>query len=358
MLMNKQKSQKSIPLISVVLPVYNCEEHICEAIESILSQTFSDFELIIIDDGSTDKTLKNVQAIANGDERIRLITRPNRGLVASLNQGIDIARGVWIARMDADDIALPNRFERQLEWLLQTSAQMCGSWVRRFGSSDKRVVRLPQSDEAIKVEMLFSCPFAHPTMMIKTSILQAMKYDSKWNSVEDYELWTRAAIAGTIMTNVPEVLLLYRVHKSQISTVNSHAQIQRTDDVRRNYWNSVHQLYQLNNCSIEEVLKIGQAKLTNVNVDIVDNLIIGLLKVSEGEAKERIMMHALRMYYKIAAQCPDIISRWKRLSDVAGERVSLFVKFKLFLLKTLKITSQSGLYGLLRKVHISLFRRT
>ena len=128
------------PLITVVLPVYNGEKYLSEAIDSILTQTFADFELITINDGSTDDSLQILRKYEQRDSRIRVIARENRGLATTLNDSVDIARGEWVARMDQDDIALPHRFERQLAWLKETGADISGSWVRRFGSPDKPVV--------------------------------------------------------------------------------------------------------------------------------------------------------------------------------------------------------------------------
>ena len=162
------------PLISVVLPVFNAQLYVGEAVRSILAQTFVDFELIIINDGSTDGTLPILQSFILRDARVRLISRENLGLVATLNEGIQIARGIWIARMDADDIAEPIRFERQLEWLKQTDADICGSWIKYFGTSDRRVLQHPESDEAIKAEMLFGSPFAHSTVMMKTALVSQL----------------------------------------------------------------------------------------------------------------------------------------------------------------------------------------
>ena len=143
------------PTISVVLPVHNGAKYISEALDSILCQTYSDFEFIIIDDGSMDDTYEILQRYQAMDNRINIVSRKNKGLIETLNEGVDLARGKWLARMDSDDIALPYRFERQLKMLESMGADICGSWVQRFGTSDKRIVRLRKTNDAIKAEMLF-----------------------------------------------------------------------------------------------------------------------------------------------------------------------------------------------------------
>lgn len=184
------------PLISVVLPVYNAGEFMREAVHSILAQTCSDFELIALNDGSTDGSQKILEDFRKLDPRIRLISRENRGLAETLNEGIDLARGKWIARMDADDIALPQRFARQLQWLEETGADICGSWIKLFGTPDGRILKHAQTDEAVKMELLFGAPFAHPSVMMKRDAARQLGYDKSWEKCEDYDLWERRRARG------------------------------------------------------------------------------------------------------------------------------------------------------------------
>lgn len=349
-------SVSNTPLISVVLPVYNGEKYLIEAIESILAQTFRDFELIMIDDGSTDGSLHLMRKYEENDARVRVVERENRGLAITLNDSIDIARGEWLARMDQDDIALPYRFERQLAWLKETGADISGSWVQRFGSSDKRVVRLRQTDEAIKMEMLFCSPFAHPTVMMRTALVKHLRYDSAWEKAEDYDLWERAAEAGWKMTNVPEVLLQYRVHESQISTVTLVRQQQLALLIRHRYWKYIFEAMQLDQQWIDSVLKIYEPSASKTNMETVDASLAELLQRSQGEARDTIFDHAKRLYFRVAADCPDIVQRWNKLNKRFTGRLSLATKVKLWVLHSLRIRPDSSWYLLLRKFHISLIR--
>lgn len=226
----------SDPVISVVMSVYNCERFLAEAVDSILNQTFRDFEFIIINDGSTDRSEEILGSFARRDNRIRLVSRANKGLAASLNEGIALARGKWIARMDADDIALPNRFERQLEWLGHTGADLCGSSVRVFGSCVPHVLRYRQSHSEIKVQLLFNSAFAHPTLIARASVLKQYPYDGSWDVTEDYDLWTRLALSDIYMTNSPDVLLRYRRSRDQVSSVKQTRQREQRTLIARRYW--------------------------------------------------------------------------------------------------------------------------
>lgn len=340
------------PLISVVLPVYNGEQYLSEAIDSILAQTFTNFELIMIDDGSTDGSQQILREYERRDARIRVIVRENRGLATTLNDSVDIVRGAWIARMDQDDIALPRRFERQLEWLERTGADIAGSWVQRFGTSDKRVVRLRQTDEAIKMAMLFCSPFAHPSVMMRAALVKRLRYDSTWEKAEDYDLWERAAEDGWKMMNVPEVLLLYRIHGAQISTKTASRQQQQGQEIRRRYWEFVFRSMRLNPNWIDEALKIFDPSLSVVDMDVVDASFAELLRHSHGESKDVAFSHTTRLYLRAAANCPDIVSRWGKLNREFGKGWGAATKFNLWIFRWLRIRADSGLFKQLRKLYV------
>jgi len=213
------------PLISVIMPAYNVEKFIGEAVESILVQTLSDFEFIIINDGSTDKTLQIIEDYARRDDRIIVISRKNKGIVDSRNEGIQKARGEYIAKMDADDISSPERFERQIKFLKDNDLDICGSAIRRFSNKrDLRVQYYPNNDQDIKFLLLFINSFAHSTVMIKSCVFQELSYRSDMHKdhvahTQDYQLWVDMALKNFKMGNMNQVLLRYRVHDNQVSTI-------------------------------------------------------------------------------------------------------------------------------------------
>ena len=340
------------PTVSVVLPVYNGAQYLAEAISSILAQTFENFELIMIDDGSTDMSPQILTEYARHDSRIRVIVRENRGLATTLNESIDVARGKWIARMDQDDIALPHRFERQLQWLERTGSDLCGSWVQRFGSSDKRILRLRQTDEAVRMEMLFASPFAHPAVMMRTASAKLLRYDKAYEKAEDYDLWTRAAQAGWKMTNVPEVLLLYRIHSAQISTLTAARQQQLGQEIRRRYWGFVFHSMQLNSKWNSEALKIFDLSLPAIEMDAVDASFTELMQHNFGESRSVIFYHATRLYFKVAANCPNIVSRWSKLNQEFGVGLGITTKFKLWMFCKLRIQVSGDVFKRLKYIYI------
>jgi glycosyltransferase involved in cell wall biosynthesis len=213
------------PIISVLMPVYNAEKYVYEAIDSILKQTYRNFELLIFDDASTDSSKQIISSFH--DPRIQLVSSAiNTGYVKHLNDGLNLARGKYIARMDADDIAQTNRFQLQLSYLEQHQAVgVCGSWIEFIG--DKVGVQdFPVCHRDIVTHLLlYGNAMAHPAVMIRKAVLDehAITYDSSLEPAEDYDLWQRL-VPYTQLHNIPQSLLKYRVHGSSESVLKKEKQ--------------------------------------------------------------------------------------------------------------------------------------
>lgn len=201
--------------ISVVMPFYNAEAYLSESIESILNQTFQDFELLAIDDGSTDSSVSIVKSF--NDERISLIPL-DHNFIKSLNYGLKISRGKYIARMDADDIMLPKRLEVQHAFMEANSdVDICGSWAESFGDN-RGIMQYASNHEVIVRSLLLYCSMIHPTVMIRKSTLEELDLNYlDYAYAEDYKLWTDLALAGARFSNIPEVLLRYRSSSNQVT---------------------------------------------------------------------------------------------------------------------------------------------
>lgn len=199
-------------LISVIMAVYNDEKYIKEAIDSVLGQTYQDFEFIIIDDGSTDGTLQIIQSYR--DARILLLkNEKNKGLPYSLNRGIEAAKGKYIARMDGDDICFPQRLEKQLFYMENHShITICGSNRLLFGDGKFIKCNSPETSEQLKVRMLFGTPIAHPSWFIRKSDFDKyhFRYNENFRRSQDYELFYRV-VQSCQAACVQEPLLKYRV---------------------------------------------------------------------------------------------------------------------------------------------------
>jgi glycosyltransferase involved in cell wall biosynthesis len=209
------------------MPVFNGAFYLGETIESILRQTFADFEFIIVDDGSTDGSVDLIRRYATQDSRIRSLFGGHRGQGAAANAGIALARGDFIARMDSDDIARPERLATQLAWMNGTRVEICGSQVQTFGA-EETTLWFPETHAAIINELFFRASLMQPSVIVRADILRMNPYHEQV-AFDDYEIWTRLAPRYT-MGNVPEVLLRYRRHADQIHVVRSR---QFNDEFRR-----------------------------------------------------------------------------------------------------------------------------
>lgn len=207
---------KTPVFITVLLPVYNCELYIEEAVNSILNQTYTNFELLILDDASTDQTVFKLKKIK--DSRIQLIEKPkNTGYTNSLNYGLSIAKGKYIARMDGDDFSLPQRLQVQVDFLESNpDVILCGTSYSIMGNN--KVITIPETHESIKLELLKANCIAHPSVMFRKSIIDKhkIKYDISREPAEDYAMWVQLLSYGKLH-NLSQVLLQYRLHNSQVS---------------------------------------------------------------------------------------------------------------------------------------------
>ena len=231
----------TVPAVTVLMSVHNGAAHLEEALQSVLRQTFRDFELLVIDDGSTDASPTILRGC--GDPRLAVHRNErNLGLVASLNSGLDHARGEFIARMDADDVALPRRLERQVDFLRHSpQTGLCGTWFRMFGAERSVVVRPPTGAEDMAARLFHESPLAHPSVMLRRAVFarHGLRYSPDFPHAEDFELWTRVALV-TELANLPEVLLLYREHAGQVSRLRESVQ---KDSVRRIVLRQLHRIH-------------------------------------------------------------------------------------------------------------------
>ncbi len=214
------------PRVTVLMPVYNAAPHLLEAVDSVLTGSFADLELLAINDGSTDDSEELLRSVA--DSRLRIVRNPkNVGVAATLNRGLDLAQGNLIARMDSDDICLPDRLERQVAFMeANPSIGLSGTWARTFGAAPERRISPPLSPTEIKVQLLAFNALCHPTIMLRRDLFaeRDLRYDIDAHHCEDLELWMRAAEYFQL-ANIPIIGLRYRVHVNQVT--NSFAPEQK-----------------------------------------------------------------------------------------------------------------------------------
>ncbi len=202
-----------MPEVSVIMPICNGARHLRESLDSVIGQTFKDWELLAVNEyGSDDGSADIVEEYAASEPRIKLLQNTERlGLAASLNKGFRLARGKYLARLDSDDLALPQRFEKQVSFLEDApEIGICGSYQHHFGKGVDWVHKPPIRPQDMKAALIFSCNLCHTTLMLRSNVVRdnGLYYDSSFLA-EDFELWTRAILV-TQIANIPEVLGEYR----------------------------------------------------------------------------------------------------------------------------------------------------
>lgn len=213
------------PVISVIMSVYNEPiEWITQSINSILNQTFNNYEFVIVNDNpARSENVDLLESFAKSDSRIKIIhNQTNLGLPTSLNKAISQAQGKYIARMDADDISLPNRFQLQYDFLEKNIEYgICGTYARKLDENSKvgRIIRLGQTDEKLKARLLFYSPFIHPTIMVRKELIGMLKYNENFKAAQDVELWLRMS-KKTKFYNIPSILLYYRIITQSSKRIN------------------------------------------------------------------------------------------------------------------------------------------
>lgn len=218
-----------MPRVTVLLPTFQAEKYLRQTLESIFAQTQQDFELLVIDDGSTDGTLEIIHGFS--DPRIKVLTGPRKGLAAALNYGMLQASGEYIARIDADDLMISERIAKQLTFMdTHPGVAVCGGWQQYFDRSTY-LHAPPASPEQCRANLLFRCDLCHSTLMLRKEVFlrNALFYRTDY-AAEDFELWTRALDYGEI-TNLPEVLGYYREDGKSITSTKKERLIVQQGEI-------------------------------------------------------------------------------------------------------------------------------
>jgi len=223
------------PQVSVVLPVYNSERYLAAAVASILQQTFADFEVLAIDGGSSDRSLDILREFASRDPRVRVVKQEGKGLVGALNQGLAMARGEFLARMDADDIAHPERFARQVAFLRKNTAiAVVGSAMTLIDGDGRRVrdIDYPVEPAAVARALEDGSALAHPAVMMRReTVVRTGGYRPVLDFAEDYDLWLRMSEQAQL-ANLPDRLLSYRHHAGKRGSIFAFEQELHTQFAR------------------------------------------------------------------------------------------------------------------------------
>ena len=284
------------PEISVVMPVYNGEEFLTEAVESVLNQTYKDFEFLILYDKSSDSSFEIIQKYVVLDPRVRLVECQGTGILGALNKGIRLSKGHFIARMDADDICLPERFEKQIKHMKEGSLDICGGDFIIINNNKIPIkhVKVPKTKSEIILTMGFSVPFAHPTVMMRKEFLSKNKLLFGSNGkryAEDLDMWIVMLSKGAIFGNLNEEVLKYRILKTSLSRVN--------------------------NKEISHEIKLGLNSFINQNQALYKNSLLEVLKEDDlSNDQQKMALRGLFKYLTVEVQIPLVMKTLRKVNLV------------------------------------------
>jgi glycosyltransferase involved in cell wall biosynthesis len=329
------------PKISVIMSVYNGEDYLAETLDSICSQTFKDWELIAINDCSTDTTLSILEKYASSDERIKIYTNEvNLRLPKSLNKGLSLAQGKYIARMDADDICLENRFEMQYKFMEEhpdVALSSCRFMTLKNGVLSSGGGGERYDSEFLKARLLLTNPILHPGVIAKADVMKELKYNTDVTCTEDLELWTRFMKAGYKIQIQTEYLMIYRLHDKQITKTSMERQHKEVAEILKDYYSAL--LEPLNEQQIDFCIH-GLYFRENINVDKFCEFYKWVK--TKNKKKKNFESHALD--YALF----EILAEYKRCGITKVELMKAMANFNLyFLLKEIpkrkKRTAEDGL---------------
>jgi len=331
----------TLPEISVVMPVYNAEKYLNEAIDSVLNQTYSSFELIILNDNSSDTSKAIIESYLAKDSRIFFIDKETNVGPANLrNEGFELARGTFIALLDADDIAKPTRFEKQIAVLNNNpEIGVCGSWFTSFGEKvPNKIIKHPEAHDQIKVNFLIDCTLGNSTAFFRKKILGDVRYESEYVPTEDYHLWSRL-IVKTQFYIIQESLVDYRIHDSNISqtkidnvkTSNRRIKIRLLkqfgiEENNPNINTFIHLIEGQKGLDFEEIKLVSKCyiNLTNQN-HILGNFDAILLEKMLQKAIRRIIRKASKQsYYQIKFYKENFVQAYSRIAFT--DKILIYLK--------------------------------
>lgn len=313
------------PLVSVVIPVYN-RPHVVETIKSICRQTYQNLEILVIDNDSTDDTQQQVLSI--NDTRVKLyVNEKNMGQTFSINRGLELANGKYIARIDSDDIALPTRIQKQVEFMEKNPDYvLCGSFVKFISDDDKElfVVKMPTTYKGIEFMHTIACGMYHPAAMYRKSIIDqfGIRYDPNIKMAEDYDLWIKLMRHGKAL-NLPEILVLYRRGNNNDSQKYRSLMEKESTEIRKRYCQEVNyeekerkKVLELISLEHQKDLKIFTVvKITKKYIDYLNR------HIERDEEDYRIVKQ--HIFLKIYGSC---ISENKRIYAIILKKLYCFLK--------------------------------
>ena len=256
---------------TVVIPAFNAARTITSTLQSIAESSYIPREVVLVNDGSTDNTVSEVTNF-NCTLNISLVNQENQGISSALNCGIQLVKTPYVARLDADDLVHPKRFEKQIKFLVDNpEIDVVGSAIQEFGNSSLERY-YPKSEIAVFLRSTHSTVVAHPSLMAKTCIMSQFKYDKSYDGVEDHELWCRMLVNDVHITNLTDILTYYRVHQNQVTSTPTKETIALKNRLNKHFTN--HRNVHSRLFTVPILKSLNQEEVRELAVAIIKNPIV------------------------------------------------------------------------------------
>ena len=313
--------------ISIIMSVYNGSRYLRESIESILNQTYRDFEFIIFDDASTDDSASIIESY--NDPRIVFIKNDkNYGLTLNLINGVQLAKGKYIARIDSDDVAFDKRLERQIDYMeTHTDIDVCGSLANAIDSNGRKryIIRVPVNDKEIKENLIFGNCIIHPSVMMRKSLFEKHQYDASFRTCQDYNLWSEC-ICDCTFANLNEVLLGYRVNFDGISRSERKSPDKRYATLKTIYERNIGRRFNcLDDKEVTILSRVVSELFTFQDKNEAKNAKIIIKKTTDGDVTSNEKRRLLLSYYRNSPHKLEFINSY----FLRGAINSIVTKLKL-----------------------------
>lgn len=316
---------KKNPLVTVFMPVFNCEKYIKESLESIINQTYANLEILIIDDGSTDNTLDIINSY--NDKRLRILKNgENRGIPYTRNRGLKESKGKYMAVMDADDIAYLNRIEKQVIYMEENQdIDVLGSYFNIFGGRFNKSYK-PQftSPEEISAGLLFSNPIGNSTILIRLDIIKTkeLSYNEKYFVAQDYDMWVQISKVGKILI-LPEILIKYRLSSNNITKKSTGERLMQ----RRKIINSIHQdIFNFFNFKLtEKEISVFNEFFSDDNQQVIDHNTLSNIPKVLNKIVEQNKSNSLFSEEMLLSIMKEAV-----LNNLNSRKFSIFSKFNIY----------------------------
>jgi len=336
------------------MPLFNSQKWVEKSLTSLLKQSYENFEILIYNDGSTDNSLGIVNAYAHDNNKIKIIdSNSNSGIVTALNTLVWESHGEYIARMDADDIAHPDRLQQQINFMATKKVDLCGTWFKEIGQGPERITRWPTSHEALEAAFLFQNSICHPTVIAKRYVFDEFPYRNSFNLAEDYDFFIRA-MQSYKFANVPQALLNYRRHPTQATQAKKDQMEGITKVIRINALKNIGINPTNEQARVHNLIRAPHS-ITDINdLNSIESWLFSLLSINKSsEFNSVVASQWIRACIRAAPLGLSMVRKFNSSRLLDKTNINLLTHVDIAAIGALRLNYNSEFFKILRRIGLS-----